>query len=94
MTHFANLTGRSLRELARAGTFSAHGFRATASTALHGMGFPSPIIERQLAHADRNATRASYNQAEFMAERQNMMQAWSDWVMSAGAGNVVAIRAA
>jgi hypothetical protein len=38
------------------------------------------VIERQLAHQNRNQVRASYNHATYMAERQAMMQAWADLV--------------
>lgn len=58
--------------------FSAHGFRATASTILNEIGFRSDVIERQLAHAERNKVRASYNQAEYLEERRGMMQEWAD----------------
>lgn len=60
--------------------FSGHGFRATASTLLNEMGFRSEVIERQLAHAERNKVRASYNQAEYMEERRKMMQEWADLI--------------
>ncbi|HDQ4464838.1 TPA: tyrosine-type recombinase/integrase [Pseudomonas aeruginosa] len=67
--------------------FSAHGFRATASTILNEMGYRPDVIERQLAHAERNKVRASYNRAEYLEDRRNMMQEWSDMVeeMTAGA---------
>lgn len=58
--------------------FSAHGFRATASTILNEIGFRPDVIERQLAHAERNKVRASYNQAEYLDERRAMMQQWAD----------------
>lgn len=35
-----------------------HGFRVTASTILNEKGFRSDIIERQLAHGERNKIRA------------------------------------
>ena len=69
--------------------FSAHGFRATASTILNETGFRPDVIERQLAHAERDKTRASYNQAEYMPERRAMMQQWADMVDSIAAGNDV-----
>ena len=69
--------------------FSAHGFRATASTILNETGFRSDVIERQLAHAERDKTRASYNQAEYMPERRAMMQQWADMVDSIAAGGDV-----
>jgi integrase len=58
--------------------FSAHGFRATASTILNELNFRPDVIERQLAHAERNKVRASYNQAEYLEERRAMMQQWAD----------------
>ena len=58
--------------------FSAHGFRATASTMLNELSFRSEVIERQLAHAKRNKVRASYNQGEYMEERRAMMQQWAN----------------
>jgi integrase len=60
--------------------FSAHGFRATASTILNEAGYRADVIERQLAHKERNTVRASYNQAEYLAERRDMMQQWADLV--------------
>ncbi|MBM7456868.1 integrase [Oceanisphaera litoralis] len=60
--------------------FSAHGFRATASTLLNEMGYRSDLIERQLAHAERDKVRASYNQAQYLDERKVMMQEWADLI--------------
>lgn len=57
---------------------SGHGFRAMASTVLHEQGWPSYIIERQLAHAERNSIKAAYNHAQHLPERRKMMQAWAD----------------
>jgi len=59
---------------------SGHGFRAMASTILHEQGWPSDIIERQLAHAERNSIKAAYNHAQHLPERQKMMQAWADYL--------------
>lgn len=60
--------------------FSAHGFRATASTILHEAGYRSDVIERQLAHAERNKVRAAYDHAEYLPERKKMMQDWADMI--------------
>jgi integrase len=38
---------------------TAHGFRSTASTVLNENGFRSDVIERQLAHGERNQIRAA-----------------------------------
>jgi hypothetical protein len=53
------------------------------------------VIERQLAHADRNAIRAVYNAAEYLDERVEMMQWWADRLDTlAKAENVVSIKSA
>lgn len=60
--------------------FSGHGFRSTASTMLNEAGFRPDVIERQLAHEERNQVRASYNRAMYLPERRAMMQKWADMI--------------
>lgn len=57
---------------------TGHGFRGLASTMLHEQGFNPDVIERQLAHAERNKVRAAYNHAQYLPERRRMMQQWAD----------------
>lgn len=57
-----------------------HGFRAMFSTIANENNFNRDVIERQLAHAERNSVRGAYNHAEYMAERINLMQWWADWL--------------
>ncbi|MET0156032.1 MAG: integrase arm-type DNA-binding domain-containing protein [Rickettsiales bacterium] len=57
-----------------------HGFRATASTILNERGFAADVIERQLAHTERNKVRAAYNHAQHLPERREMMQWWGDYL--------------
>ena len=59
---------------------TVHGFRATASTILNEHGFKPDVIERQLAHAERNKVRASYNHAQYLPERREMMQWWGNYL--------------
>ena len=59
---------------------TAHGFRTTASTTLNESGFRVDVIERQLAHGDRNKIRAAYNRSQYLAERTEMMQWYSDYL--------------
>ena len=54
--------------------------RATASTILNENGFKPDVIERQLAHWERNKVRASYNHAQYLQERREMMNWWGDFV--------------
>ena len=76
----ATTLNRSLNRMGYGGKFSAHGFRATASTILNEIGYRSDVIERQLAHAEPNKVRASYNQAEYLPERKTMMQDWANLI--------------
>lgn len=59
---------------------TGHGFRSTASTILNEHGFRADVIERQLAHGERNSVRAAYNHAQYLAERREMMQWWADFL--------------
>jgi integrase len=73
---------------------TVHGFRATASTILNEMGFRPDVIERQLAHAERNKVRAAYHRSEYLDERCKMMQVWADFVDSlADNAKVIPLRA-
>lgn len=57
-----------------------HGFRHTASTMLHELGFAPEHIEKQLAHESGNSVAATYNHAQYLDARREMMQAWSDFL--------------
>ena len=59
---------------------TAHGFRSTASTILNETGFRPDVIERQLAHAERNKVRAAYNRSQYLSERQEMMDWWGKYL--------------
>jgi integrase len=59
---------------------TGHGFRSTASTILNENGFRADVIERQLAHTERNNVRAAYNHAQYLTERREMMQWWADYL--------------
>jgi integrase len=68
---------------------TGHSFRSMASTLLHEQGWNHQVIERQLAHAERNAVSAAYNFAEHLPERRKMMQAWADYLDSLRGGRNV-----
>jgi len=76
------------------GTMTGHGFRSMASTLLNEQGWNRDAIERQLAHAERDAVRAAYNYAEHLPERRKMMQAWADYLgaLRTAPGKVVPIK--
>lgn len=60
---------------------TAHGFRAMASTLLNQSGKWRPdVVERALAHGERDKIRAAYNRAQYWDERVEMAQWWSDYL--------------
>ncbi len=60
---------------------TSHGFRATADTLLNEMReFHPDVIERQMAHLDKNSVRRIYFRGEYWDERVVMMQRWSDYL--------------
>lgn len=88
--HMAATTlNRTLERLGFGGRFSSHGFRATASTLLNEMGYRPDVIERQLAHKERNAVRGAYNRAEYLEERRKMIQDYANLVDALHAGDKV-----
>ena len=85
----------ALYRLGYKGKMTGHGFRAVASTILNETGFRADVIERQLAHSERDDVRAAYNRAEYLPERKKMMQQWSDYIDTVqSTGEVVPIRSA
>jgi integrase len=81
---------RCLERMGYAGYFSAHGFRATASTNLNELGYDEKIVEIQLAHQERNKSKKAYNHAKYLPLRTSMMQDWADYIDAVVAGgNVV-----
>jgi integrase len=88
-----NTVTAALRRLGyTADEMTGHGFRSMASTLLHEKGWPSEVIERQLAHAERNKVKAAYNYAEHLPKRRKMMQDWADYLEALRlGGRIVAI---
>ena len=53
-------------------------------TILNEAGFRVDVIERQLAHSERNKVRQAYNRAQYLDERIQMMQWYGDYLESVG----------
>nr|WP_310615880.1 tyrosine-type recombinase/integrase [Pantoea cypripedii] len=62
------------------GRATGHGFRHTMSTVLHEQGYNSSWIEVQLAHVDRNSIRGTYNHAQYLDGRREMLQWYADYL--------------
>lgn len=69
-----------IKRIGFAGRVTGHGFRHTMSTVLHEKGFNSAWIEAQLAHADRNTIRGTYNHAQYLDGRREMLQWYADYL--------------
>lgn len=57
-----------------------HGIRHTGSTILNENNFNSDWIERQLSHVEENKVRGTYNKAEYLEQRKDMMQWWANYL--------------
>ena len=64
------------------GRQTGHGFRHVVSNALNERGYNKDWIERQLSHGDDDEIRATYNKAEYLDQRRQMMQDWADYLDS------------
>jgi len=71
---------RAIEIMGYKGKTTGHGFRSTASTILNENQFNRDVIERQLAHSERDTVRAAYNYADYLPERIKMMQWWADYL--------------
>ncbi|MGQ9450681.1 tyrosine-type recombinase/integrase [Leclercia sp. TB492] len=64
------------------GRVTGHGFRHTLSTILHEQGYNTAWIETQLAHVDKNSIRGTYNHAQYLEGRREMLQWYADYIDS------------
>ena len=73
-----NTLNSALSRMGYRGEATAHGFRALFSTVSNEAGWNPDVIERQLAHVERNQVRAAYNRSTYVQERAELMQWWAD----------------
>ncbi|AGF77240.1 Integrase [Desulfocapsa sulfexigens DSM 10523] len=57
---------------------TVHGFRAVFSTIANESGFDGDVIEKALAHEQRNKVRAAYHRSHYIEQRRDLMQWWAD----------------
>ena len=77
-----NTLNSALARMGFKGIATAHGMRALFSTVANEHGHDADVIERQLAHIERNKVRAAYHRAAYIAERTALMQWWADYLDS------------
>ncbi len=85
MKSHSHINAESLRSAIRSigisgDKFTTHGFRSMASTRLNEMNFNRDWIEIQLSHKESDSVRGAYNNAEYIEQRRDMMQQWSDYL--------------
>ncbi|KMV94426.1 hypothetical protein HMPREF9693_04457 [Klebsiella oxytoca 10-5249] len=71
-----------IKRIGYAGRLTGHGFRHTLSTILHEQGFESAWIEIQLGHIDKNMIRGTYNHAQYLSQRSEMMEWYSNTIVN------------
>lgn len=69
-----------IRRIGYSGRVTGHGFRHTMSTILHEQGYNTAWIETQLAHVDKNTIRGTYNHAQYLEGRREMLQWYADYM--------------
>ena len=74
-----NAMSKALRDMGYRGIATPHGFRASfSSMAYEKSEFPSEVIEKALAHEEKNKIKRAYNRAEYLQQRRQLMQWWGD----------------
>jgi integrase len=68
----------ALARMGYKGIATAHGFRTLFSTCANEAGWNGDLIEKQLAHEERDDVRGAYNRAQYLAERTKLMTWWAD----------------
>ena len=71
----------ALRRMGYQNKMTGHGFRALAmSTIKERLGYRHEVVDRQLAHAQKDKVASAYDRATFLGERKKMMQDWADYI--------------
>lgn len=86
-----NTLNSALARMGYKGAHTAHGFRALFSTVANECGHDADVIERQLAHVERNEVRAAYHRATYLQDRAKLMAWWSNYLDGRKGGRVVPI---
>ena len=84
-----NTFNSALARMGYKGTATAHGFRALFSTVANECGWNPDVIERQLAHEERNGVRAAYHRSTYMKDREQLLQWWADYLDARRSGKVL-----
>jgi integrase len=84
-----NTLNSALARMGYKGEHSAHGFRALFSTVANECGHDPDVIERQLAHVEKNEVRAAYHRSTYLEARAALMSWWADYLDGRKGGKVI-----
>lgn len=84
-----NTFNSAMARMGYKGSATAHGFRALFSTVANESGWNPDVIERQLAHAERNGVRAAYHRSSYLQDRAKLLQWWADYLDARKASGVI-----
>jgi integrase len=84
-----NTLNSALARMGFKGIATAHGFRALFSTVANESGHNPDVIERQLAHAERNEVRAAYHRSTYLQDRAKLMTWWASYLDGRRGGKVL-----
>jgi len=72
---------KAIERMGYKGDMTVHGFRALAmSTLKEVLGYRHEVVDRQLAHAQKDKLESAYDRAQYLEERRVMMQRWADYI--------------
>lgn len=84
-----NTFNSAMARMGYKGSATAHGFRALFSTVANESGWNPDVIERQLAHIERNGVRAAYHRSTYMQDREDLLQWWGDYLDARSVGKTL-----
>jgi len=80
----------ALKRMGYKNKMTGHGFRSLAmSTIKEQLGYRHEVVDRQLAHAQKDKVASAYDRAQFLDERKKMMQDWADYIEAIEKGSNV-----
>ena len=80
-----NTLNMALKRMGFDDRMCGHGFRTLALTNVQErLKIDLRVVDRQLAHIEKNKVTAAYNRAEYWDERVEMMQRWADLIREKG----------
>ena len=85
-----NAMSKALRDMGYRGIATPHGFRSSFSSMAHERsGFASEVIEKAMAHEEKNKIKGAYNRAEYLEQRRQLMDWWGACIESMANGQKV-----